>query len=180
MHHDDDMLLRVARLARALRFCRRDSVFCEDLTFWQYFILETVARHGRLPLSRLHAILAVEKSTTTRLVTPLVKRGLLTRQRRSGDGRAVVLALTEAGRDVCRRIRDCAAGYFEAVSARIPQERRQQVFEALALFAEALEEAGPGCCSPMGGPFHDFDPNRTDGGKDARRTDGADPARRGR
>ncbi len=178
MHDDNDMLYRVARLARALRFCRQESVFCENLTFWQFFILETVGRHGRLPLSRLHAILGVEKSTTTRMVAPLVARGLVVRRKRAGDGRAVALALSDDGRAVRGRIRDCAAGYFTALEERIPQDRRRQVFEALALFAEALEETGPGCCSPMGGPVDDFEENSAGGAKDDRWTDGTDAAHR--
>ncbi len=180
MVDNNDMLYRVARLARALRFCRQESVFCEDLTFWQFFILETVGRHGRLPLSRLHAILGVEKSTTTRMVAPLVARGLVVRRKRDGDGRAVALALTDEGRAVCGRIRDCAAGYFAALQERIPENRRRQVFEALDLFAQSLEETGPGCCSPMGGHIDDSDENSAGGAKDERRTDGTDPAHRGR
>ena len=170
MHDGCEMLFRVARLARALRFCRQESVFCEDLTFWQFFILETVGRHGRLPLSRLHAILAVEKSTTTRLVAPLVARGLLTRKKRAGDGRAVALALTDEGRAVRQRIRDCAAGYFEAVEAGIPARSRRQVFASLDIFAEALEKTGPGCCSPMGGSVDEIDATRDTGKYDAKRT----------
>jgi DNA-binding MarR family transcriptional regulator len=157
-HHD--MLFCIARLARAMRCCRQESVFCEDLTFWQFFILETVGRDVRLPLSRLHDILAVEKSTTTRLVTPLVKRRLLTRERDPGDGRAVHLQLTPEGQAVRRRIRDCVAGYFEAIEAQIPANTRQQVLESVAIFAEALEKAGPACCSTIGETIHDPDKTR--------------------
>lgn len=157
MDDQRNMLFRIARLARALRCCRQDAVFCEDLTFWQFFILETVGQKVRLPLSRLHEILAVKKSTTTRLVTPLVKRRLLVRQKDPHDGRAVRLQLTPEGQAMRGRIWACASGYFQAIEALIPEEGRQQVFESVAHFAEALEKSGPSCCSPIGGTIHDND-----------------------
>jgi DNA-binding MarR family transcriptional regulator len=42
------------------------------VTFHQFLILDAVAARRGLELAALHGILAVQKSTTTRLVTPLL------------------------------------------------------------------------------------------------------------
>ncbi|UCF56837.1 MAG: MarR family transcriptional regulator, partial [Deltaproteobacteria bacterium] len=70
------MFSLMSELARAVRCCQQEAVFCENVTFSQFFILDMVAEKGKLKLSELHQILSVDKSTTTRLINPLVKQGL--------------------------------------------------------------------------------------------------------
>ena len=142
------MLLRIAELSRALRCCQQDAAFCEELTFTQFFILETVAEKQPLRLTRLHEILGVDKSTTTRLVNPLVVRGLVVREKSKSDGRVVKLKLTGEGEKVRRQIWSCVTGYFNTIEAGIPEEKRATVYDAVQLFSEALVNAGPGCCPP--------------------------------
>jgi DNA-binding MarR family transcriptional regulator len=67
-----EVLSLVSELCQVVRFCRQDSMFCEDVTFTQFLILDEVAKKGELKMLELHQILAVDKSTTTRLVNPLV------------------------------------------------------------------------------------------------------------
>ena len=141
-----DMLLRIAGLARALRCCQQETAFCENLTFTQFVILETVGEKQPLRLSELHAILGVDKSTTTRLVNPLVERKLVVREKSETDGRAVNLRLTGDGQQMRARIWSCVTGYFNAIEAQIPEDQRASVYAAIQLFADALVKAGPGCC----------------------------------
>ena len=143
-----DMLLRIAGLSRALRCCQQEAAFCEDLTFTQFLILETVDEGQPLRLSRLHEILGVDKSTTTRLVNPLVEKMLVTREKSETDGRAVNLKLTDNGWRMRARIWSCVTGYFNAIEAQIPEEKRAAVYDAIGLFSDAMMGAGPGCCTP--------------------------------
>ena len=102
---DRGLLELIAELSRATRIFQQESVFCAGVTFSQFFILDQVAAGGgRLPLSELHSTLEVEKSTTTRLVAPLVKQGLIIRRRSRQDSRAVELSLTPPGRDVLKTV----------------------------------------------------------------------------
>ena len=146
MSKNKEMLLRIAGLSRALRCCQQDAAFCEALTFTQFFILETVAEKELLRLSRLHEILGVDKSTTTRLVNPLVVQGLVAREKSKSDGRVVQLKLTGKGEKVRRQIWSCVTGYFNTIEAGIPEEKRAIVYNAVRLFSEALVNAGSGCC----------------------------------
>jgi len=143
-----EMLLRIAGLSRALRCCQQETAFCENLSFTQFFILETVGEQQPLRLSELHEILGVDKSTTTRLVNPLVERELVTREKSETDGRVVILQLTSEGQTMRSKIWSCIEGYFKAIEAQIPQEKKAAVYDAIGLFAEAMMGAGPGCCSP--------------------------------
>ena len=91
----------IAETAKVTRIFQQESVFCEGLTFNQFTILDKVAQAGgELALARLHAILEVEKSTTTRLVAPLVKKGLVEKKRSTQDTRAAVLSMTPLGWEI--------------------------------------------------------------------------------
>jgi len=102
---DRGLLELIAELSRATRIFQQESVFCAGVTFSQFFILDQVAAGGgRLPLAELHSALEVEKSTTTRLVAPLVEQELISRQRSRRDSRAVELSLTPQGREVLKTV----------------------------------------------------------------------------
>ena len=102
---DRNLLDLIAQLSRATRIFQQESAFCAGVTFSQFFILDQVAATGgRLALAELHSALEVEKSTTTRLVAPLVKQGLVSRRRSRQDSRAVELSLTPQGREVLKTV----------------------------------------------------------------------------
>ena len=58
------MISLLAELSQALRCCQQEAVFCENVTFTQFFILDVVESKRKIRLSDLHDILSVEKSTT--------------------------------------------------------------------------------------------------------------------
>jgi DNA-binding MarR family transcriptional regulator len=144
-----EMLSLISELSRALRCCQQEAVFCENVTFSQFFILDVVAKakEGSLKLSDLHKILSVDKSTTTRLVDPLVKQGLVLREKSNRDFRAVDLKLTREGESVHQKVWVCLSGFVDAIEMSIPEERRSDVYEAVRLFLRATRGAcaGGGC-----------------------------------
>ncbi len=146
---DRSLLSLVAELFKAGRCFQQDQVFCQGVTFTQFYILDQIARAGKLPLAELHPILAVDKSTTTRLVKPLVDNGLVERERSVRDSRAVELSLSAEGRRVLARVWDCLAGIMKAVDAAIPDGEREQVYRSVRVFMAALRNAcnGGGCCT---------------------------------
>lgn len=132
-------------LAREIRCCSRDEAICQDVTFHQFIILDAVAKKGELGLAELHRILSVEKSTTTRLVNPLLRKGLLTRGRAAHDSRAARLALTEEGRETHRRVWLCLGGFFQNIIGQIPEEQRRGVLESVRVFTGAMKSAAVAC-----------------------------------
>ena len=141
---DREMFGLLAELAKALRFCQQDQAFCEGVTFSQFIILDLTAQAGRLGLADLHGYLGVEKSTTTRLIRPLVDRGLAARKRSARDSRAVVLQLTEAGAAVHASVWDCLGRFMDLVTANLAPADRAGTLAAVFRFVEAIKAA----CAP--------------------------------
>lgn len=141
-------------LSRAVRCCQQDQTFCANLTFSQFSILNAIAEKGRMKLAELHEVLAVEKSTTTRLVDPLTRQGLIVREKSDNDSRAFNLQLTPKGREVYRKVWGCLAGFIEAVEVGIPRPERKRVYRATQVFLQALRKACnvPSCRRSKG--FH--------------------------
>ena len=136
-----EMFSLISELSRAVRCCQQESFFCENVTFSQFFILNVVAENGGLKLSELHKILAVDKSTTTRLVNPLVKQGFVLKEKSNHDSRAVNLRLTKKGKSVRQKVWDCLSGFVDTVQMGIPEEKRTEVFDAVRTFITAMRNA---------------------------------------
>ena len=128
-------------LSRAVRCCQQEAIFCENVTFTQFFILDLVSSSGTLRQGELHEILSVEKSTTTRLVQPLVRQGLIVRERSNRDSRAINLKLTEKGESVLENVWTCLSRFVEGIRRGIPKGSRAEVFESVKTFLNALRNA---------------------------------------
>jgi DNA-binding MarR family transcriptional regulator len=136
-----ETLTLMSELSRALRCCQQEAVFCENVTFSQFFILDAIAEKGELRLADLHGILAVDKSTTTRLVNPLVSQGLVVRVRSGHDSRAINLRLTQKGEEVHQKVWECLSGFMDTVEMNVPKEKRNEIYEAVRIFLSAMRDA---------------------------------------
>jgi DNA-binding MarR family transcriptional regulator len=94
----------VADLVRVYQFRDRDQICCYDISVTQCYALETVVRHGPLRLGALAERMFLDKSTTSRVVGALVRKGYLEQQSDTDDRRAIALTATRAGRQLCDRI----------------------------------------------------------------------------
>ncbi len=135
-------------LAQATRCCRQDTAFCGGVTFHQFVILDAVAKNKELKISDLHSLLAVEKSTTTRLLNPLLAKGLLSKERSISDSRAFVLTLTKNGRETHRRVQACLEDFFSKVSGNLPANKQEIILQAVQIFINAIKQASGtfNCC----------------------------------
>jgi len=132
-------------LSREIRCCSRDEAICMGITFHQFVILDAVAKKKGLDLANLHQILSVEKSTTTRLVNPLLRKRLLKRDRAEHDSRAARLTLTEEGLQTHKKVWTCLGGFFESISRHVPEGRQDQILEAVKVFTAAMRKAAVQC-----------------------------------
>ena len=82
----------------------------------------------------------------TRIVDILVRDGFLLRQENPEDRRKVCIDLTESGRVMAGKLQKCATEYSAAIFNRIPEEKREEVFESLELVIEAIESINTRCC----------------------------------
>ena len=99
-----DLQTAVADLVRVYQFRDRDRICCHDISVTQCYALETLVEHGPLRLSALADRLFLDKSTTSRVVGTLVKKGYVEQSADAQDGRAIALNATRKGRSLCARI----------------------------------------------------------------------------
>jgi DNA-binding MarR family transcriptional regulator len=103
---------KVRRLARQLTALYDDALAGSGLTVTQYAALSTLARaEGPLPVARLARVLGMDRTTTSRLVNPLERDGLLARAdcvQAGVDARARPLVITGEGK---RRLRAAIPGW---------------------------------------------------------------------
>lgn len=134
-----------AGLVQATRCCRQDTAFCGGVTFHQYIIMDAVANRGGMRISDLRDLLAVEKSTTTRLVTPLIAKGLLSKAPSVSDSRIFMLSLTKKGRKTHLDVQACLADFFNKIEQNLPQGRQDEILQSVNIFIEAIKNAAGAC-----------------------------------
>lgn len=142
----------VADLVRVYQFRDRDRICCYDISVTQCHALETLVGHGPMRLSTLAERLFLDKSTTSRVVSTLVKKGYVEQREEASDRRATHLQATPTGRRLCGRITDeLVAQQKELLQEMAPDVRAGviQVVRGLARAADARFRAGAsGCCAP--------------------------------
>ena len=140
-----DLLEVFGGLSQAMRSCCSDEAFCEGVTFHQFLILNAIAKGKELYMADLHKMLSVEKSTTTRLVNPLIKKGLVLRDKADHDSRAVKLTLTKSGRETHKKVQVCLNNYFQKMLVNIPASKRADVLKSVKIFITAIKNSAQSC-----------------------------------
>jgi DNA-binding MarR family transcriptional regulator len=121
------VLSRVGRLARHLERARRTAFAASDLELWEFDVLSALRRAGApyqlSPKSLLQQTL-VSSGTMTNRIDRLVERELVERKSDPGDGRGILVVMTERGRDrVDSAIALLLQGESELLAALTPIER---------------------------------------------------------
>ena len=152
-----DLQAAVADLVRVYQFRDRDRICCHDISVTQCYALETLVDHGSMRLSALAERLFLDKSTTSRVVTTLVKKGYVEQGPDAQDGRAIALSATRKGRNLCARISHDLVGQQKQLLQDLDSEVRTgvvQVLRRLARAADARFRSGAvsgeakSCCAP--------------------------------
>lgn len=131
----------VALDAFATRVVR--SAATREISLTTASTLATLVRSGPLRLSELAAREGVAQPSMTALVSRLERDGLAGRTPDPSDGRAVMVAVTDAGRDAVAARRDRRAGALAALLARAdPADRSliEAAAPALARLATVLDD----------------------------------------
>jgi MarR family 2-MHQ and catechol resistance regulon transcriptional repressor len=129
----------VSDLVRVYQFRDRDRICCHDISVTQCYALEALVERGPLRLSALAEQLFLDKSTTSRVVTTLVRKGYVEQRPEVADGRAVALTVTRTGRRLYDRINDDLVAQHEAL-----------LQAADARFRSGVSVGGAAsCCGPV-------------------------------
>ena len=137
-------------LLRVYQFRDRDRICCFDVSVSQCYALEGLVRRGSMTLNDLAAYLYLDKSTASRVVDALERKGHVARTPHPKDRRAVLLEATAAGRSLEGKIRQSILAEERELIADFAPEVRQAMTQVLRRFARAaaaqVETTGGSCC----------------------------------
>ena len=138
---EEKIIDTVRELSKTLRFFDRKSQDSSGVTLNQCYMLDMIRENKIMPLSELHERLGIDKSTTTRLIEPLLKRGLLEKMKSQQDKRASYVVITKTGEEVFHTARNRSFIAIRQVLQEIPEDKYMQVVESVDLLLEAFNTA---------------------------------------
>ncbi len=140
----------LSELIRVYQFRDRERICCHGLSVTQCHALELLASEGPLSMNALAARLYLDKSTTSRVVDALERKGFAERQANPADRRALRLSATGSGRQLIDRVQGeilleekrLLAGFEPAV-----RREMSRLIGRLARAAGARVDTTGGTCS---------------------------------
>jgi DNA-binding MarR family transcriptional regulator len=156
MRADDATLTRQARelqdalseFVRVYQFRDRDQICCHDVSVTQCYALDALLRRGLATLNELAAELCLDKSTASRVVATLERKGYAARSTHPRDRRALLLTATAAGRRLVERILGDLVEEKKRLLAEFPEEVREsaaELIQRLTTASRGCTTASPGC-----------------------------------
>jgi DNA-binding MarR family transcriptional regulator len=138
-------------LVRLYQFRDRNVICCNDVSVTQCYALQALSRGGTMALGGLARELFLDKSTTSRVVETLERKGYVARSTHPDDARVLEIVLTARGRNLHRRIEDQLVEEEKRLLAGLTPEVRQAATELIRNLARATaERMGVGatnCCA---------------------------------
>jgi len=128
-------------LVRALGLHRPDSTPCgQPVAVAEAHAILELSREPGLSQSGLAVRLRLEKSTVSRIVSQLERRGWVKRKRDTADMRIVHVHLTPQGQTAAAKLATARNAMFSKIFAAIPQTQRAQTLATLEALIEVIRE----------------------------------------
>jgi DNA-binding MarR family transcriptional regulator len=131
-----DAVLTASRLLVGLS-ARSISAVEDTITLPQFRLLVVLHTRGPLKHSMLAEHLGVTPSTASRMVDRLVAVDMVRRDASPNSRREIMVELTEEGRRVVRQVTARRRKEIAKIVAKIPEDTRRGMVDALNAFAEA-------------------------------------------
>ncbi|KAB0483852.1 DNA-binding transcriptional regulator, MarR family [Pseudomonas reinekei] len=145
----EDLYEALNQLVRVYQFRDRDRICCYDVSVTQCYAIETLVKRGRLRLQALAEEMFLDKSTASRVVDTLERKGYVSRVEDHEDRRAVQVEVSEAGHELYQKIRTDLIAEERAMIEQLSPEARQGALSLLKQITRATEiRCGlvSGCC----------------------------------
>jgi DNA-binding MarR family transcriptional regulator len=114
------------------------ALCCFEVTLAQCHTLLELEAAEKTTIGKLAKRLELDKSTLSRTVEGLVKRGLVERKVDPEDRRYSNVSLTKGGQEICDEINRMNDAYYNAVFGEIPAAKHDVILQALTLLTEAM------------------------------------------
>lgn len=130
----------IQELLICMRTFQKDAIFCEDVTFVQFNILHVLQATHSIEMIQLRNKLAVEKSTLTRLVEPLLQKSMITKE--LSDNKSI-LTITEQGKSIHSTVWNCIVSQFDFALSSVKETEKKQIFDGISGFTKMMGS----CCT---------------------------------
>ena len=110
---------------------------CCSVNKTQCFLIVEIGRKPGISVKELADILRIDKSGVSRLVEDLVQKEFVERKPSAEDRRFVTLNLLPKGQERFEKIEHDMYYRFKGVLEQIPEDKQEQVMEALKIYNEA-------------------------------------------
>ncbi|MCI0452517.1 MAG: MarR family transcriptional regulator [Candidatus Latescibacteria bacterium] len=144
-----DLYEALTDLVRVYQFRDRNLICCHDVSVTQCYALDALVRAGTMTMGSLASTLMLDKSTTSRVVETLDRKGYVKRVRHPDDARVVRLTATARGRNLHETIRQNQLAEERAVIESLPADVRRAtvgvVRELAKVAAKRIGRTVP-CC----------------------------------
>ena len=138
-----DAVLTASRLLVSLS-ARSISAVVDTITLPQFRLLVVLHTRGSLKHAALAEHLGVTPSTASRMVDRLVAVEMVRRDASPNSRREIMVELTDEGRQVVRQVTARRRKEIAKIVARIPEDTRRGLVDALTAFTEAGGEPPAG------------------------------------
>lgn len=129
---------QIRNLSRSLKAFQDYAVSSSQLTFNQFAILDFTFQENPLPLKKLHQLLGVEKSTSSRLIKPLISRQYLEKKINPHDKRSFDLYITEEGEEVYNNAWDSLSEAIDNFFSTIHKSEQLRIASSIQIISQAF------------------------------------------
>lgn len=126
-------------LVRVYQFRDRGRICCYDVSVTQSYALEMLIKQGPLRLQSLAEGMCLDKSTASRVVNTLERKGYVIRIEDGDDRRAIQIQPTAAGQALYKAIRSELIAEEREMIAPLPAEVRRASLALLRRLTRAAE-----------------------------------------
>ncbi len=129
-------------LVRAFGLHKPEETPCgQPITVAEAYTLSELTKEKSLSQNDLVQRLNLAKSSVSRMVDKLVKRGWIQRERSPADGRVWLLSLTDAGKKTAVTLSEARQTKFSKVLNLIPSQEQESVLQSLYILIKAMRES---------------------------------------
>lgn len=130
----------LSRLSLAFVQLERSGKCCRGVTLSQCHTLDVLSKNRDLSMNELSRQMGLAKSTMTRIVNTMVRKGWIERKKEEGDKRRVSVCLTLDGKKMTENLNQSSKEYVQRILKNLPQEKIPEVVESLKWIIRSVEK----------------------------------------
>jgi len=115
---------------------------CGNVSLAQCHTILELGEQNQTTIGELAKSMGLDKSTLSRTIDSLVKKGLVDRVPNPSDRRYTLISLTKGGESTCKQINSTNDAYFKRIFKTIPSEEHDRIIQSFALLVEAMNKRG--------------------------------------